>query len=67
MRVGDPALMLLRPDAQFDVETERLIRADILRVLPDPICDWDAPNGHLWIKRALLVLAFVAIVACLKS
>jgi len=54
-------------DAQFDAETERLIRADILRALPDPISDWDAPNGHLSIKRALLALAFVAIVACLKS
>jgi len=67
MRVGDPALMLLRPDAQFDTETERLIRADILRALPDPVSDWDAPNGHHWIKRALLALAFVAIVAFLKS
>src|SRR6516164_504175 len=67
MRVGDPALMLLRPEAQFDPETEGLIRADILRALPDPTSAWDAPNGRLWIKRALLALAFVAIVAFLKS
>src|SRR6516165_3951242 len=67
MRVGDPALMLLRSDATFDPETERLIRADILRALPDSRADWDAPNGHHWIKRALLALAFVAIVAFLKS
>jgi hypothetical protein len=67
MRVGDPALMLLRSGAQFDPDTERLIRADILRALPDPMTDWDAPNGHLWIKRALLALAFVALAACLKS
>ena len=67
MRVGDPALMLLRPEAQFDPETERLIRADILRALPDPTTSWDAPNGRLWIKRALLALAIVALAAFLKK
>jgi hypothetical protein len=67
MRVGDPALMLLRSDAQFDRETEGLIRADILRALPDPTTDWNAPNGHLLIKRGLLALAFVALAACLES
>jgi hypothetical protein len=68
MRIGDPALMLLRrPDAQFDQETERLIRADILRALPDPTSGWDAPNGRLWIKRALLALAIVALAAFLKN
>ena len=67
MRVGDPALMLLRPEAQFDPETEGLIRADILRALPDPTSAWDAPNGRLWIKRALLALAIVGLAACLKN
>ena len=67
MRVGDPALMLLRSDAQFDPETERLIRANVLRALPDPTTDWDAPNGRLWIKRGLLVLAIIALVAVLRS
>ena len=67
MRVGDPALMLLRSDARFDPETERLIRADVLRALPDPTTEWDAPNGRLWIKRALLVLAMVAFAVVLRS
>ena len=67
MRVGDPALMLLRPEAQFDPETESLIRADILRALPDPTASWEAPNGRLWIKRALLALAIVALAAFLKN
>ena len=67
MRVGDPALMLLRSDAQFDPETERLIRANVLRALPDPTTEWDAPNGRLWIKRGLLVLAIIALVAVLRS
>ena len=45
MRVGDPALMLLRPEAQFDPETESLIRADILRALPDPTASWEAQTA----------------------
>ena len=67
MRVGDPALMLLRSDAKFDPETEGLIRADVLRALPDPKADYDDPNGRLWIKRALLALAIVALPIALKS
>jgi len=67
MRVGDPALMLLKFDAKFDLETDRLIRADVLRALPDPAADWDDPNGRLWIKRALLALAIVALPIGLKS
>jgi len=60
MRVSDPALMLLKPDARFDPETERLVRADILRGLPDPKADWGAPNGHLWIKRLLFCAGVIA-------
>jgi hypothetical protein len=67
MRVGDPAHMLLRSDARFDPETEGLIRADVLRALPDPKADYDDPNGRLWIKRALLALAIVALPIALKS
>jgi hypothetical protein len=67
MRVGDPALMLLRSEAQFDPETKRRIRADVLRALPDPTTDWDDPNGYLWIKRVLLALAIVAVAAGLRS
>lgn len=33
MRVGDPALMLLRSDAHLDPKSESLIRAEILRAL----------------------------------
>jgi hypothetical protein len=64
MRIGDPALMLLKPDAHFD--RERLVRADILRALLDPPTDWDAPNGRLWIRRGLLLLGIAAIVVCLS-
>jgi hypothetical protein len=53
--------MLLKPDARFDPETERLVRADILRDLPDPKADWGAPNGHLWIKRLLFCAGVIAV------
>ena len=51
----------------FDRETERLIRADVLRSLPDPSTDWDAPNGRLWIKRGLFALGILALAVGLKS
>ena len=63
MRVGDPALMLLKSDAHLDPDSESLIRGEILRALPDPKTDWDAPNGRLWIKRAFLLIAIVALAA----
>jgi hypothetical protein len=63
MRVGDPALALLRPDARFDPHTERLLRADFLRALPDPTAEWDSPNGYLWIRRAALGLAVICVAA----
>jgi hypothetical protein len=62
MRVGDPALTLLKPGVPLDPDAERLLRADILRKLPDPTTPWNAPNGHLWIRRALgWLLIFAAV------
>jgi hypothetical protein len=54
MRVGDPALALLKPTAHLDRQAEQLLRADSLRALPDPTAEWDSPNGHLWIHRIVL-------------
>jgi hypothetical protein len=53
MRVGDPALTLLKPEVSLDPEAERLVRADILRALPNPTTPWNSPNGYLWIRRVL--------------
>jgi hypothetical protein len=62
MRVGDPALPLLKPEVRLDQDAERLLRVDILRALPDPTTQWDAPNGHLWIRRVLgLMFVFAAV------
>jgi hypothetical protein len=62
IRVGDPALPLLKPEAHLAPDAERLLRADILRRLPDPTTEWDAPNGHLWIRRVLQMMLVVAAV-----
>jgi hypothetical protein len=62
MRVGDPALPLLKPEVRLAPDAERLLRADILRGLDNPTARWDAPNGHLWIRRGLGWLLFWAAV-----
>jgi hypothetical protein len=54
VRVGDPALPLLRPDARLDERAEQLLHADALRRLPDALADPDSPNARLWLKRLAL-------------
>ena len=51
IRIGDPALPLLKPEVRLDSRSEWLLRADILRRLPDPTTRWDAPNGHHYIRQ----------------
>jgi hypothetical protein len=53
LRVGDPALALLRPDIRLDDKSEFLLRAETLRALPDPVTEWAAPNARLITKRVL--------------
>jgi hypothetical protein len=63
MRVGDPALVLLKPNVRLNSDTERLLRADFLRALPDPTAQWDSPNGYSWIRRGVgWTLFFAAVV-----
>ena len=54
LRVGDPALPLLRPDAKLDERAARLLRAETVRAQPDPRADHDAPNAHLWLGRIIV-------------
>ena len=51
LRVGDPALALLRPDVRLDDRSEFLLRAETLRTLPDPVTEWAAPNARYLAKR----------------
>jgi hypothetical protein len=55
LRVGDPALALLRPEVRLDDRSEFLLRAETLRALPDPVTEWAAPNARHITKRLLFL------------
>ena len=57
-RVGDPALPLLRPDAQLDQRTSELIAFDDIRDLPDADADPESPNAALWLARLAPAVGF---------
>lgn len=57
VRVGDPALPLLRQDAVLDPKAEFLLRAGTLRKLPDPVTSWNAPNWRRVARISLRVAA----------
>jgi hypothetical protein len=59
LRVGDPALPLLRPDYVLDEKAEILLRAATLRMLPDPLSEWDAPNARHVLRNVICGLAVV--------
>ena len=54
LRVGDPALPLLRADAQLDPEATRLLRVSTVRAQSDPVAGPEAPNAHRWLGRLLV-------------
>ncbi len=54
LRVGDPALPLLRPDARLNSRDHRLLRVETVRTLPDPLAAHDAPNAHRWLGRFIV-------------
>jgi hypothetical protein len=66
IRVGDPALPLLKPEARLATDAKRLLRSDILHALPDPTAQWDAPNGHFWIRRVLGLMFLIAVMVGLS-
>jgi len=53
MRIGDPALPLLKPDVRLDDRSEELLRADALRELPDALAGASAPNSRVWFRRLM--------------
>jgi hypothetical protein len=55
LRVGDPALALLRPGVRLDGRSEFLLRAETLRTLPDPVTEWAAPNARRITKRTFFL------------
>lgn len=60
-RVGDPALPLLRPDADLDDDTRRLLQFDKIRQLPEALADPRSPNLRLWARRLLPLLIPLAV------
>ena len=61
LRVGDPALPLLRSDARLEPRAARLLRVSTVRAQPDPVASHDAPNARLWLGR-LVVWSVVVLV-----
>jgi hypothetical protein len=59
VRIGDPALPLLKPDAELDPLARERLQFDKITNLPDAAADVESPNVRLWTHR-LLPLALVA-------
>jgi len=57
VRIGDPALPLLRRDASLASRTNAYVRGDALRNLPDALANAEAPNARIWLIRAALIAA----------
>jgi hypothetical protein len=53
VRIGDPALPLLRPDARLVEPARTLLQFDKIKNLPDAVADVDSVNAWLWAHRAL--------------
>jgi hypothetical protein len=62
VRIGDPALPLLRPDVRLDRRTADLVRSDVAGQLPDALAGPEAPNVRVWGTR-LAVMLGVGLVA----
>jgi len=64
MRIGDPALPLLRPNASIDEPARSRIQFDKIKHLPDALANVESPNARLWMQRflpAALVAAAIAL------
>lgn len=55
VRIGDPALPLLRADAHLDEQARRYLQFDKIKRLPDALADAESPNVWLWGHRLVPV------------
>jgi hypothetical protein len=53
MRIGDPALPLLKPDAQLDQRTRDRLQFETIKYLPDALANPESLNVRLWTYRLL--------------
>jgi hypothetical protein len=67
VRVGDPALPLLRPEAPLDRRAAQLLHADVLRDLPEALADPASPNARLWLRRIASAAAIGTAVGLLAA
>ncbi len=54
LRIGDPALPLLRTEVALDARAMRLLRVKQVSAQPDPLADHAAPNARLWLGRIIV-------------
>lgn len=64
-RIGDPALPLLRPDAQLDQEARERLQFDTIKHLPEALASAESPNVQLWAHRTVPIALPVALVVLL--
>jgi hypothetical protein len=62
VRIGDPALPLLRRDARLEPATRERLQFDRITALPDALADVGSPNARLLAHR-LLPVALLALLA----
>jgi hypothetical protein len=68
VRIGDPALPLLKPDAPLDPEAKQKLQFEVIQKLPDALADADSPNARNWLlQRGLPALVLGAAVGLLAK
>ena len=62
VRIGDPALPLLRPNASLEQEARQKLQFETIKNLPDALADVDSPNMRLWAQRFVPLLPLLVLV-----
>ena len=57
VRVGDPALPLLKPDADLPDDVRRKLQFENIKQLPDALAAAESPNFQLWVHRLIPAIA----------
>jgi hypothetical protein len=63
VRVGDPALPLLQPDASLPAEAKQKLQFDKIKRQPDALASPESPNMQLWVHRLMPALGVSGLVA----
>jgi hypothetical protein len=59
-RIGDPALPLLKTDAQLDPEARQKLQFDKIKDLPDALANAESPNVRVWTVRLVPIVLLAA-------